>query len=114
MNSFGQVVRARRKQLGLQLTEVAKRAGTVKGYLSGVESGKLRPPAPKVTAKLAKVLDLDPLDLVELGWAEKAPALIRDRVRTRLQQDNPLYLAQIVEPEVPKVDMVIPERKETA
>lgn len=114
MNTFGQVIRARRKQLGLTLDQVARRAGTHKGYVSGIENSKVRPPAPRVVAKIAKALDLDVLDLVELGWAEKAPALIRDRVRTRLQQDNPLYLAQIVEPEAPKVDIVIPERKETA
>lgn len=114
MNTFGQVIRARRKQLGLTLDQVARRAGTHKGYVSGLENLKLRPPAAKVAAKLAKVLDLDALDLIELGWAEKAPGPIRDRVRARLQQDNPLYLAQIIEPEVPKVDIVIPERKETA
>jgi transcriptional regulator with XRE-family HTH domain len=114
MNSFGQVVRARRRQLGLTLEQLAKKVGTHKGYVSGTENGKVRPPAAKLTLKLAKALDLNALDLVELGWAEKAPALIRDRVRTRLQQDNPLYNAQIVEPEAPKVDMVIPSRKETA
>ncbi len=114
MNRFGDVIRARRRQLGLTIAQLAKRAGTGKGYISGTENGKVRPPAAKLTLKLAKALDLDAPDLVELGWAEKAPALIRDRVRTRLQQDNPLYNAQIVEPEVPKVDMVIPSRKETA
>ena len=110
-NTFGAVIRARRKQHGLTLEQVAKRSGTHKGYISGIESGKVSPPTWRMTQKFAKVLDLDALDLIELGWSEKAPSPIRDRVRERLQRDNPLYLATIVVPEPVKPDMTIPVRK---
>ena len=110
-NTFGAVIRARRKQLGFTLEQVAKKAGTHKGYASGMENGKVNPPAWKLVQKLARILNLDALDLIELGWSEKAPSPIRDRVRERLQRDNPLYLATIVVPEPVKPDMTLPARK---
>ena len=109
-NTFGQVIRTRRKQHGLTIEQVAKRTGTHKGYISGIEGSKVNPPTWRMTQKLAKVLDLDALDLIELGWSEKAPGPIRDRVRTRLQQDNPLYLATIKAPAPVKPEMEIPSR----
>ena len=114
MNTFGDVVRARRRQLGHTVTRVAAKIGSHKGYVSGIENGKTPPPHWKILKRLATFLELDLLDLAELALAEKAPVWLRDRLRKRLMADNPLYNAQIVEPEPQKPDMVIPERKETA
>lgn len=113
MNSFGQIITAVRAQKGLTLTQMARRCRTHKGYVSGIENGKVSPPAAGMTRRFAHALKLDPLDLIELGWSEKAPKDIRERVQKRLLLDNPLFLAVIPAPQ-PAPEVVIPDRKVTA
>jgi len=84
MNRFAEVIKAARKQKGLTLDALAKSAGTHKGYISGIEHGKVSPPAPNATRRLARKLDLDPTELVCLGWFEKRPegVTMDDLIRT--------------------------------
>jgi transcriptional regulator with XRE-family HTH domain len=56
---FGELLRNARCGLSLTLDIVAKRAGTSKGYLSGIESGKVKPPRPAMLRKIARALRLD-------------------------------------------------------
>ena len=56
--NFGQVIRSRRRELGLTQDEVASRIGTSKPYVAHLESGN-RHPSEGTVAKLAEVLGLD-------------------------------------------------------
>lgn len=70
----------RRRELDLPLNQVARKIGVGKGYLSGIELGRISPPSAKVLKKLARVLSLPSWDLQALAWAEKAPSDIRSDI----------------------------------
>lgn len=111
MNAFGQIVNAFRIEKGLTVTKMARRCRTHKGYISSINSGQVSPPAASMTRRIARALDLDPLDLIELGWAEKAPRDIRERVQQRLMQYNPLFQVVLsADPTLPPI--VIPSRED--
>lgn len=93
-NTFGQVVKALRKRDGLTLAAVAKRVGSLKGYVSGIERGKVNPPSVKIVLRFASLFKVNALDLCELAVVSKAPPIIRDRLRRRIA-DNPLARAEI-------------------
>lgn len=57
--SFGELLFALRTQCRVSQTEVAQRAGISKGYLSGVENCRLRPPVLDTVRRLANALRLD-------------------------------------------------------
>ena len=62
--TFGEVIRRRRVELGLQAQEVARRVEITRAYYSTLETGRAGPPAPDKLARLAEVLAL-PLDELE-------------------------------------------------
>jgi transcriptional regulator with XRE-family HTH domain len=64
--NLGQVIRDRRRSLGLTQEEVAKRAKTSSPYVGHLESGK-RNPSDKVVSRLAQVLGLDRRELFFLA-----------------------------------------------
>ncbi len=64
--SFGEVIRSRRRALGLTQDEVATRIGTSKPYVAHLESGN-RHPSDKTVARLADVLGLDGRELFLLA-----------------------------------------------
>ena len=78
MSNFGDLVKKLRKDKGLTLEAVAKKIGSHKGYVSGIETGKVRPPSVKLIRKLAKMFGQDEKILVRIAWVDKAPPLIRD------------------------------------
>lgn len=82
--TFGEFVRARRQMLELTLEGVAKKIGSHKGYLSGIEQGKVNPPSGKFLPKLAEALKTDPTILAVMAYAEKAPKEIRAFVKSKL------------------------------
>lgn len=84
MKSYGSVIREARQARGWTLQELANKAGTNKGYVSGIETCSVRPPASKISTRLAKALSLDPKDLLRRAWAEKAPEPIRAEVQALL------------------------------
>lgn len=59
MSTLAGMVRARRKELGLTLEEVAEVVGVTPGALSHVESGR-RLPDPRNAMEIARALQLDP------------------------------------------------------
>ena len=75
--SFGTLVHKRRVAKGLTLEALAKKLGTHKGYISGIENGKVNPPTAKLTYKLAKALGLNPETMVVRGVRDKAPLAMR-------------------------------------
>lgn len=75
---FGKLIKQWRKDKGMTLDQVAKKVDSHKGYISGVENGKVNPPALGLILKLAKVFGKDEKALATLAYIDKAPALIRD------------------------------------
>ena len=90
--TYGKIVQACRKARGLTLEQVAKRIESHKGYVSGIENGKVNPPAPTITCRLAGMFGLDPEDLLELAWAEKAPKRIKERALRRISDNKLLQM----------------------
>jgi len=78
VSRFGDLVKTLRQGKGMTLEAVAKKVGTHKGYISGIERGKVSPPSVKMIRKFAKVFGQDEKQLVRLAWVDKAPALIKD------------------------------------
>jgi transcriptional regulator with XRE-family HTH domain len=64
--AFGEVIRSRRRKLGLTQDEVASQIQTSKPYVAHLESGN-RHPSDKTVAKLAQVLGLDGRELFLLA-----------------------------------------------
>ena len=81
MQEFGELIRSLRKTKGMILQEVALKVGTKKGYISGIENGKVNPPAPDKVRKLAKVLGGDRVLFLLLATIEKAPHETQDILR---------------------------------
>lgn len=77
MAQFGNLLYDLRKKRDLTLDAVARRAGTHKGYISGIERGKVNPPSPKFLKKFARILQYDYQELLVLAHLEKAPKEIR-------------------------------------
>jgi transcriptional regulator with XRE-family HTH domain len=100
-NLFGVLVRKRREELKMTLSKMAQKTKTHKGYICGIEWGKVNPPAASMTLRYAKALGYDAVDLIELSEAVKAPKQIQARVYGRMR-DNPLLQIAIghAEPEM--------------
>ena len=75
--TYGEMIHARRKELGLTLEQVARSIRSHKGYVSGIENGKVNPPSATITTRLSKALGLDLERLLIIGHAEKAPKKVR-------------------------------------
>lgn len=78
MSNFGDLMKRLRKERSLTLEAVAKRIGSHKGYVSGIENDKVNPPSVKIIRKFAKLFNQDERSLVRIAWADKAPAIIRE------------------------------------
>jgi transcriptional regulator with XRE-family HTH domain len=74
---FGEIVRHARKAKGLTLDALGAKTQMVKGYLCGIENGKVNPPSPARVKRLADHLSLPVDDLLLLSYAAKAPKAIR-------------------------------------
>ena len=77
--SFGQMVRARRKDFGYGLNEFAERLGLSPAYWSRIERGHEKPPRDDVIERVAAILDvrLDELFV----QAKRLPPDMRDDIR---------------------------------
>jgi len=52
---------------------VAKKIGSHKGYVSGIENDKVNPPSVKIIKKFAKLFNQDERTLVRIAWATRRP-----------------------------------------
>ncbi|HXX92099.1 MAG TPA: helix-turn-helix domain-containing protein [Planctomycetota bacterium] len=100
MSNFGDLVKRLRKEKGLTLEAVAKKIGSHKGYVSGIENDKVNPPSVKIIRKFAKLFSQDEKTLVRIAWADKAPQIIREdaqRVLALTESEGPssIELARI-------------------
>lgn len=57
--TFGEEVRFAREKHGLSLTQLAKKLGITKGYLSRIELNQVPPPSYKILWNLTCILELD-------------------------------------------------------
>lgn len=80
MSNFGDLVRRLRKERSLTLEAVARRVGSHKGYISGIENGKVNPPSVKFIRKFARLFQWDERRMVMLAYTDKAPKLIREEI----------------------------------
>jgi transcriptional regulator with XRE-family HTH domain len=78
VSHFGDLVKKLRKEKGLTLEFVAKKIGSHKGYVSGIENDKVNPPSVKIVKKFAKLFGQDTRALARLAWVDKAPAILRE------------------------------------
>lgn len=84
MSDFGYLVRQLRKRHELTLERLARKVGTHKGYLSGIENGKVRPPSVRFVRKLARALGTDEKEMILTAYLEKAPKEIKEDLKLRL------------------------------
>lgn len=85
MSNFGDLLRRLRREHGYSLRAVAKKLGTQKGYLSGIENAKVNPPSAKLVKRIAQIYRQDERMLLRLAWADKAPSLIREEAVRRVR-----------------------------
>jgi transcriptional regulator with XRE-family HTH domain len=71
--AFGMIVKNLRAAKNLTLEDLGKQVKKSKGYLSGIENQKVRPPTPSIVAALAKALGFDANVLAQVAYVEKAP-----------------------------------------
>ena len=103
MISFGELIRDARKAAGLTLDETAKRLGTHKGYISGIERGKVSPPSAKYIPKIAKMFDLPEVSLLALAHAEKSPKKVREFFLSNVEREMFPMAPQVSPPPAPEV-----------
>jgi transcriptional regulator with XRE-family HTH domain len=106
MSNFGELMRRLRRERGYSLKTVARKLDTQKGYLSGIENGKVNPPSAKLVKRISQLYEQDERMLLRLAWADKAPSLIReDAVRMVSHTD----LEEDVSPDVISVRLLNPD-----
>ena len=84
MSGFGDLVKILRKGRGMTLEQVARKIGSHKGYVSGIENGKVNPPSVKFIRKFARIFQHDERQMVRLAYVDKAPKMIKDEARRLL------------------------------
>jgi|GEM_PF-4320740 len=58
--TFGSMIRSARKEIGIPLSEVARRAEISRCYLSQIESSKVPPPGIAIIGRISEVLHINP------------------------------------------------------
>ena len=77
--TFGATVRYAREQRGIGLRQFAKQVGVSPTYLSKIERDEFGPPAEDKVVAIAKLLDLDPDEMLAL--AGKVASDLQDLIR---------------------------------
>ena len=76
--ALGQIIRKRRRELGITLDEVSSKINFSKPYLSTIETGKVKnPPGDQLLRKLEEVLKFEPGLLRYIANLDRMPADIR-------------------------------------
>lgn len=84
MERFGEIIKRARQAHSWTLERLARKIGTHKGYVSGMEGGSCTPPSAKLVSRLARALQLDDRDLLLRAYVGKAPTSIRAELRRRV------------------------------
>lgn len=100
MDSLGTVVRRRREALGWTLSALAEAAGCTKGYLSGLENGRLaNPPKRALLARLEAALGIADGALVRQADWQRTPGSVKAEVGRLAAESRALarWLAEAAE-----------------
>ena len=84
MSRFGDLVKRLRKDRGMTLEQVARKIQSHKGYVSGIENGKVNPPSVKFIRKFARIFQHDEKLMVRMAYVDKAPKMIKDEAKQLL------------------------------
>jgi transcriptional regulator with XRE-family HTH domain len=106
MSNFGELMRRLRRERGYSLKTVAKKLNTQKGYLSGIENGKVNPPSAKLVKRISQLYEQDERMLLRLAWADKAPTLIREEAVRMVRHTD---LEEDASPDVISVRLLNPD-----
>ena len=85
MSRFGDLVKKLRKERSMTLEQVARKIQSHKGYVSGIENGKVNPPSVKFIRKFARIFQYDERQMVRMAYVDKAPKLIKDEAKVILE-----------------------------
>lgn len=100
MQQLGDIIRQRRKELGLTLERLASAVGCHKSYLSQIENGRRPPgsaPSDDLLAKLERSLRLPPQSLRRLAtWASLPGAVRQDLARAEMNRQAGRRLAALL------------------
>lgn len=75
MTDFGALIKNRRQQLGLTLEQVGERCGVGKSTVRKWEQGMIRNVGRDKISMLARVLRMDPVDLIDLDQDKNTDTL---------------------------------------
>ena len=64
LGKIGEMIRSRRKELGMNQIQLANSANVSQSYIAGLENGKVQNPTLKTIAKIAAVLNLENEQLI--------------------------------------------------
>jgi len=81
---FGKRIRDLRKANGMTLDMLSAKSGMSKGYLSGIENGKVNPPVDRLVRKLARIFGQDEIGFLKLAYIDKLPVELQSFFRERL------------------------------
>jgi transcriptional regulator with XRE-family HTH domain len=71
---LGSAIHAARRDRGLTLAQLGAEVGVSRGYLSGVETGRVSQPSDKLLRRISEVLGLDPGRLIAFRVASGIPS----------------------------------------
>jgi len=74
--SFGEILRARRRDAKMSQRQLAQESGVDFSYVSKLENDRIPPPAGDTIVRIAKVIGCDPGEL--LAAAKKMPSRVED------------------------------------
>lgn len=80
--SLGSAIRMYRRRSGLSQSELATRAGCANSYLSAIENGKRRGPAPPLLDRLESCLGLETGTLARIADRDRSPDSVRSELRS--------------------------------
>jgi len=91
-------MRARRRELGLTVRELAERTLSSPSYISGLENNKYKQPSADAVERIAKSLDFKPADL-HIDDPEPERPVVKGAPLTYLPEEASAYLGGVVSPE---------------
>ena len=79
--TFGTVLKAKRREAGVSQRELAERVGLDFTYISKLENDRIPPPAADTLVKICQVLGIEPEELLALTG--KLPSEVQETVGTK-------------------------------
>lgn len=80
--TFGKRLKELRRKKGMTLKVLGDHIGSSKGYLSGIEHGKVNPPSDRFVRRIARSLGVPESDMLRLAYFDKVPKEVKSEFRT--------------------------------